>query len=272
MKCTLYLFATLALLMVFDVSCSNVISPPEPQESSWAFRIQFHGEPPDDYVFQGHYVYVEICLDSADDRSLDGFNFLIAYNSDGLTFIYAELLEATECWEYFTYDLGPFDGCGNDCPSGLVRLSGLRDVNYGPYHPEGCKGADGFFDSSGVEIAQLKFYVTDDRTFECDFLPIYFYWLDCEDNTITCCGNETKFVSNRVFDISWETDRGYREIFPPDGSIDLDDHIYGAWEICEDNFGSGYLSNRVIDFFNGGIDIACAVEPVSYTHLRAHET
>jgi len=223
-------------------------------ESSWGIRIEYHGGGLDDLVFQGHYSNVGIILDSAPDKSLDGFNFLIGYDDEALTFMTAEFVDATWCWEYFNYEQGPFEECGEDCPSGLVRLTGLRDVNYGPYHPAECEGADGFFDSSGTEIFNIKFYVTDDRNYECVFVPVYFYWLDCGDNTITCGGEVNELISRRVFELSWES--GVREdvqILPPDGTVKSGPNIYGALDQCLD-----IGISAAIDFYNGGLDIACA--------------
>lgn len=259
MKRIIYLFAILILSTPFILNCSQSITEPEPQESIWRISIDYRGGGLDVFVFQGSYSNVRIILDSMPDKNLDGFNFLIAYEAQALTFIKAELLEATECWEYFNYELGPFDGCEEDCPSGLVRLTGLRNVDYGPYHPEDCEGVDGFFDSSGVTLANIKFYVTDDPNYDCVFVPVYFYWLECEDNTITCGGDEMVYISNRVFELNWQTtDSKYIEISPPDDRIDSNDFIYGASDNCEILIQSGNLiSNRVIDFYNGGMDIAC---------------
>ncbi len=267
MRRIFYLFVVLILFTLFILNCSESITEPEPLESSWVIRLEYHGWELDDPVFQGHYVNLGIILDSMPDTSLDGFSFLIAYDAQALTFMQAELPEATECWEYFNYELGPFDECGEDCPSGLVRLTGLRDVNYGPYHPEGCEGADGFFDSSGVTLANIKFYVTDDRNYECVYTPVYFYWLGCEDNTIVCGSDEMAYISNRVFNLSLDSSIiEYYEIEPPDGYIDLDDHIFGAFDICEDNtIPDQPAFNRTIDYFNGCLHIACAADIDQYT-------
>lgn len=191
--------------------------------------------------------------------SLDGFNFLVAYDAQALTFMTAELVDATWCWEYFDYEQISAEECDGECPSGLVRLSGLRDVNYGAHHPVDCDGADGFFDSSSTEIINIKFWITDDPNYECVVVPIYFYWLDCEDNTITCDGDETVYISNHVFDLNWQTTESeYVEIFPPDDLIDSNDFIYGASDDCETMIQNGnLLSSRVIDFYNGVVDIAC---------------
>ena len=260
MRRIFYLFAISILSTLFILNCSESITEPVPLESSWVIRLEYHGWELDDPVFQGHYVNLGVILDSMPDTSLDGFNFLIAYDDEALTFMTAEFADATWCWEYFNYELGPFDDCGEDCPSGLVRLTGLRDVNYGPYHPEGCEGADGFFDNLGVTLADIIFYVTDDREYECVYVPVYFYWLDCGDNTIACGSDEMAYISNRVFNLSLDSSIiEYYEIEPPDGYIDPDDHIFGAFDICEDNTISdmpGY--NRSIDFFNGCLHIVCA--------------
>jgi hypothetical protein len=248
------------LLLIFSasliLSCSKSITEPGPQES--ILGIELEGNT-DVFNFLGGYSDVRIILNLAPDKGLDGFNLLIAYNDLALTFIQADLAEETACWEYFNYELVSFDECGEDCPAGLVRLTGLRDVNYGPYHPENCEGANGFFDGPDVVLANIKFLVTEDPHYDCQVIPVYFYWLDCEDNTITCGGDETIYISNHVFDLNWQTSESeYVEMFPPDGQIDSNDFIYGASDNCEIIVKDGNRSsNRVIDFYNGIVDIAC---------------
>ena len=50
------------------------------------------------------------------------------------------------------------------------------------------------------ELVSLKFYVTNDRTFECMYVPIRFAWLDCGDNGISSVGGDTLWISDQVFD------------------------------------------------------------------------
>ena len=235
--------------------------------STWGVRIAKIGD--DEFVFQGHYAYLPIYLDyMGTEDGMGGFDFLIAYDASALTLISAELGEADACWEYFTYRTGPWGNCGGACPSGLVRLVAMLESNDGPNHPEGCDGADGFFDAE-AEIAVLKFYVTDDRTYECQYVPVYFYWLECGDNAISDLTGNNLYVSAHVYNINWVSDPldpnpifPYYELLPcdePPCVITENMHVYGTFTECLTNPLEGKPEPIPdIDFFNGGVDIACA--------------
>ena len=233
--------------------------------STWGVRIAKIGD--DAFVFQGHYAYLPIYLDyMGTEDGMGGFDFLIAYDASALTLISAELGEADACWEYFTYRTGPWGNCDGACPSGLVRLVAMREANDGPNHPEGCDGADGFFDAE-AEIAVLKFFVTNDRTYECQYVPVYFYWLECGDNAISDVTGNDLYVSAHVYNINWVVDPNnpnapYYELLPCDNPpcvITENMHVYGTFTECLTNPLEGKPEPIPdIDFFNGGVDIACA--------------
>jgi hypothetical protein len=233
--------------------------------STWGVRIAKIGD--DAFVFQGHYAYLPIYLDyMGTEDGMGGFDFLIAYDASALTLISAELGEADACWEYFTYRTGPFGNCGGACPSGLVQLVAMREANDGPNHPMGCDGADGFFDAE-AEIAVLKFFVTNDRTYECQYVPVYFYWMECGDNAISDVTGNDLYVSAHVYNINWVVDPNnpnapYYELLPCDDPpcvITENMHVYGTFTECLTNPDPNKPTPIPdIDFFNGGVDIACA--------------
>ncbi|MCP4567820.1 MAG: T9SS type A sorting domain-containing protein [FCB group bacterium] len=213
------------------------------------FRVTIEkAEGPDGYgVLQGHYYSLPIFLDdSYVSMEMGGFDFLIAYDASALTFIEATpgaLL--TQCgWEYFVYRFGPDGNCGNACPSGLLRVVAMAETNNGNIHPT-C------FDSgSGTELALLKFFVTNDRTFECHYAPVEFYWMDCGDNTISSKYGDTLFLEDGVW-----TFEGNPMGDPPVGY----DLLPGYWGVGDDCLvGDKHFPLRAIDFKNGGIDIICA--------------
>jgi hypothetical protein len=232
--------------------------------SMFGVRIAKTGD--DEFVFQGHYTYVPIFLDYMGDVPIGGFNFLIAYDASALTFISAELGDPIACWEYFTYRFGPFGNCGGMCPSGMLRVVAMAEANNGPYHPTGCDGDDGILETLPAMLVNIKFFVTNDRTYECQFVPVYWYWLDCGDNAISDWTGEQLYVSNHVYNVNWvDINNIYYELIPPDGTIDEDDHIYGTWDQCiVQTYGPDQepkpIPIRDIDFYNGGVDIACADE------------
>jgi hypothetical protein len=182
---------------------------------------------------------------------MGGFDFLIAYDASALTFMEAtpgQLLE--DCgWEYFTYRYGWQGNCEGPCPSGLLRIVAIADMNNGPNHPS-CYGPP---DTDPHELAEMKFYVTNDRTFECQYVPIRFFWTDCGDNAISSISGDTLYLDVRVRDFAgnliWdETDDTQ---FPEDDRLP---HV-GAPDYCLE--GDKTEPIRFLDFVEGGIDIIC---------------
>jgi len=199
-------------------------------------------------VLQGHYQEVSINLDgSYESEPMGGFDFLIAYDASALAFVNADpgqLLETCH-WEYFTYRFGAFGNCGDACPSGLLRLVALAETNNGENHPA-C-----FTSASGTELATINFYVSNDRTLECMYVPIYFYWMDCTDNAISSKFGDTLFVEARVF--AFEGFEG-PEFEITDHAVELPSAT-GIPDECLD--GDKLYPVRFVDFRAGGIDIVC---------------
>jgi hypothetical protein len=191
---------------------------------------------------QGHYAYLDIFLDHWTE-GFGGYDILVAYDASALAFVSAApgtILEACG-FEFFEYRFGAQGNCDGPCPSGFARLISIADYNNGPNHPacygEGLTGT----------LAELKFLVTDDRTYQCQFVPVSFYWFDCGDNAFSSITGDTLFLSHHVY--------GYDLVGEITGTPG-----YGGWQ------GTGYdcmegdkvHPDTVINFFNGGVDIACA--------------
>jgi len=195
-------------------------------------------------TLQGHYVNLEVTATKG-LTPIGGFDFLIAYDPTGLTFQEANpgtLL--SQCrWEYFTYRNGGIENCSPNCPSGMVRIVALAETNNGPIHPS-C-----FMSPPPVTLATLTFLVTNDRGFECMFMPVRFFWYDCGDNTIATPSGDTLYLSRKVYDYAGMfvdiTDPGYG--FPS---------YFGASDSCLT--GDKLKPMRFVDFRNGGVDILCA--------------
>jgi len=202
--------------------------------------------------YQGHYANVSIFLNKGSE-AFGGFDFLVAYDASALTFMGATLgAQLDGCWEYFTYRYGWDGNCSGSCPSGLLRVVGIADVNNGPYHPDPvCLRKQIPFPGQD-ELVNLTFYVTNDRTFECMYVPIRFFWHDCGDNAISSVMGDTLWIDRDVYDYDWSMD--YRLIEP--GTIH-----YGGHEWIGDCMNPNPEKPspiEFIDFINGGIDIACA--------------
>jgi VWFA-related protein len=196
-------------------------------------------------VYQGHHQLVDIILNGS-GKPLGGFDFLIAYDNSALipgSAIKGSLLE--DCaWEYFTYRFGAYGNCGSACPSGLIRIVSLAETNNGGYHP------DCYLDGKSGVMASIDFLISNDRNFDCQFIPLYFYWMDCGDNAISSKLGDTTWVSREVFDYLGNPITDFNYALPG---------YYGAPDTCLIGGGIGKPAPiRCIDFVNGGVNIICA--------------
>jgi len=198
-------------------------------------------------VYQGHYQEVKVYLSDITDY-LGGYDFLIYYDASALTFMEAELSAAlVGCeWEYFTYRFGPFGNCDGPCPSGFLRIVAMAETNNGAHNPvQNCAAGP-------LELAKLKFYVNNDRTYGCMYVPVGFFWFDCGDNGISSVSGDTLWISRFV----------YHYVGP--GYVDITgDPWVGGWQGIDPPVDCDVpLPNKPgplvgIDFWDGGIDIIC---------------
>ena len=207
-----------------------------------------------DGVLQGHFVDVDITMEVATpEMTIGGFDFLISYDASALNFmeavggdLFADAPDGCE-WEYFTYRYGPFGNCGNACPSGMLRIVGMANINDGAHAPV-CYMLDAPF-----TFATMKFLVTNDRTFECQHVDIMWFWMDCGDNTISSETGDTLYVERKVLN------RHGDEMFPP--TSEYLPGYYGIPESCLEEYEyyqGKYPPLRFIDFVHGGVKICCA--------------
>ncbi|SYZ74324.1 hypothetical protein TRIP_C80001 [Candidatus Zixiibacteriota bacterium] len=195
-------------------------------------------------AYQGHHQLVDIRLNGS-GKQLGGFDFLVAYDNSALSpgsVLGGDLL--SDCgWEYFTYRFG-YDGNCTSCPSGLIRIVGMAETNNGAYHPS-C-----YLNGRVGVLASIDFLVTNNRTFECQYVPVRFFWVDCGDNSISSKGGDTLWVSRDVYDFQKNLITDYNSPFPT---------YLGAQDSCLVGGGSGKPAPiRCIDFIDGGVDIVCA--------------
>jgi hypothetical protein len=193
-------------------------------------------------VLQGHYVDVNVTVGSSFEP-MGGFDFLVGYNGSALAFTEAALSdELVDCgWEYFTYRFNWNGDCGENCPSALVRFVGMAETNNGPYHPD-------FECINNVsDLLTMSFFVTNDRTWQCRFVPIQFYWVDCGDNAIVTPSGDTLALNRYITDFDGTQIEDYGYGFP------------GYWGAPDDPCleGDRVTPVRLIDFINGGIETQC---------------
>jgi hypothetical protein len=131
----------------------------------------------------------------------------------------------------------------------------MAETNNGPNHPDmECVGTfqpgEDCYDCGGI-IVTLTFFLSNDRTLECMFVPVRFYWMDCGDNVISTIGGDTLAVNRFIYDYvgcSYHEIQDYTYGFPG---------WFGAPDIpCLQ--GDKEVPIRFVDFCNGGVDIVCA--------------
>lgn len=213
-------------------------------------------------VAQGQYHEVGVFLDKVGSDGIGGFDLLIGYDASVLLFqkaIEGDIYSTCD-WEYFQYRFGPNGNCTNACPTGLLRITGIAETNNGPVHPvAGCPS------TFPISLAKLRFFLTSDRTIQCTFIPIRFFWMDCGDNSISNEDGDTLYVSRQVYDFygyGSSADPGftaymgiiYKDLVP--------DHNLPTWggvtEQTNCMFGTAKGAPIFsLDLYNGGIDVLC---------------
>ncbi|MEE8403886.1 MAG: HYR domain-containing protein [candidate division Zixibacteria bacterium] len=199
---------------------------------------------------QGRYENVSISIEDMPDSGIGGFDLLIQYDPSALSLSTVEPGDfLVNCdWEYFAYRYGPSGNCGsNACPTGKVRILALAETNNGAIHPS-C------FYSNPAELAVMTYLVTNDITFECQYVPIRFSWYDCGDNTISSKAGDSLYISQAVYyyydGVIWNEITDISAEFPS---------LNGANYTCDTDLGDGNPDPiRSLCFYNGGVSIVCS--------------
>ncbi len=207
---------------------------------------------------QGYFTELDVVLHwSYPEDGLGGFNLLFGYDASALSLPSAVEGDIYgECdWEYFTYRTEA--SCGTACPSGLFRVVGVANTNDGARTP-GCDSPGyGYVQHENVPITltSLRFMVSNDRTLECQFVPVKFFWTECGDNAFSNHDGSELHLSVDVYDYvegdeypfeqGWPTEE---PVFP--GSL-------GPIDECLFEQGDKIISAEY-DLRHGGVGIACA--------------
>jgi hypothetical protein len=204
---------------------------------------------------QGH--HAEVCITfEAGSNTVGGFDFLIDYDNSVMSFVGATEgsvygVDGYE-WEYFTYRYGPNGNCSGGCPSGKLRVVGIAETNDGAHHPTSVQVLP------GDTFACLDFLISNDRTYECQFAPIRWCWVDCGDNVLSSGEGDTLYISANVYDFANSDPdnllNGRANITGGDQSFPT---LTGAPDVCDVRTEKG-SPERFVDFKNGGIMIVCA--------------
>ncbi|MBD3219026.1 MAG: T9SS type A sorting domain-containing protein, partial [candidate division Zixibacteria bacterium] len=195
-------------------------------------------------VFNSTYTLAPIMISNY-TSSIGGFELLITYDPTAFTFVEALQGEAIADWEYFTFRTGPFGNCGDNCPSGMILIVGIADVNNGPAHPD-----QSALDPNGV-LSYLKFYVTDNRDFGGQAYPLQFFWMDCGNNMFANDMGDTVYIDKRIYDpyggIRWDE---FDDVNFPES-----ERIFGTGATDDCVIGDKTVPIRCIQFFDGYIAI-----------------
>ncbi len=192
----------------------------------------------------------EVTLNIESQEYLGGFDVLVAYDASVLAFVNADIAgSAIDGWEYFDYRLNAAN-CGSACPSGLIRFVGIAETNNGAAHPP-----HETLNPTGIMV-NMNFQVANDQNLGGLYLPIYFAWYDCGDNSFSDTTGLYQLVDIRIYNsesvLIWDEmdDASYPEAARPMG--------FGTPDEC---FGGGKIDPvRCIEFVNGGI---CVIHPDS---------
>ncbi len=193
---------------------------------------------------------VNLMVESMD--LIGGLDLLISYDASVMTFNWVSTDNSVISeWEYFTHRLGDGD-CGSVCPSGLVRLIGIADMNNGPVHP-----SPEALSPNGI-LATLGFMVANDQNLGDQFLPINFVWYGCADNTFADPTGNNLMLDLRILgpelNTIWDEED---DILYPSNSRPFG---VGSPDACIQVIPGKPTPQRCIEFINGGI---CVVHPDS---------
>jgi subtilase family serine protease len=129
------------------------------------------------------YLYADVTITQIPPIAweLHGFDLLIGYDTRHLTLtdaIPGVLFDIPGQYEWETFDYSPGDPCFGMCPTGLARLVGLSGVEQGTHDP------DRYRPVTPMTLFTLEFHLETDTSFVGGYIPLQFYWTDCESNTI----------------------------------------------------------------------------------------
>ncbi len=225
-------------------------------------------------VYHGSTIQIDVSKISGSEAML-GFDFLIAFDTGQLSFQGIAPGEIFNIpgdyeWDIFDYQFVPDEGYGDICPNGLIRVRGKADSSEYPRQPR----MDGDIPkcvSDSTILFSIDFHVSNNRSLECEILPISFFWRGCRDNIITFSLRDSGFirggqaVSLAVYDAN--DLYCYPEYKPIEMPIDINEqafpNFYGAIESClkHDTDNPSWHPTRCINFYNGGAELFCLEGP-----------
>lgn len=175
------------------------------------------------------------------------FNFKICYNGDGLKYDTLALADTLTklgwTFELSSVRTGSFTQLGLKAP--ILSIRALAPASAPTVIPDGA-------------LFTIKFFVTNDRNFECQFIPIQFAWSGYDDNTFTTNNADTIFSCLQVVDYEGNDMTSLKSL--ADYSSKALHNLDGP---CRDwrHQPRAITDIRNIVLRNGGVNIVCAGMP-----------
>ena len=187
-----------------------------------------------DSLRSGQFDTLDIAIESV-DHVVAGFSLKIASTNEQLEVV--QIVQGTlldSCgWELFSASPLAQD---DNRPTAVWRISGLAKMSADTVEPD-CL-------ASGRRVSIAKVIVTSSHSSDISTpMPVFFFWEDCRDNTVSDKGGRQLYVSDRVLD--------YVPIDYPESQKPFPNRT-GAPPSCVSPKSTN-APKRQIEFHNGGV-------------------
>jgi len=227
-------------------TCILIVTVTEASPFSFKFSspkdsVAYHGQAPPGHVYFN--VYLDYVFGVEEWYDL---NFLIGYDTSLLAIsdvleggIYMQYID----WEYLAYE--NVDSCFGLCPGGLVRVTGIGDIENGDIHPDPRTDI-----CIGQSLFTLDFEIVGD-TSAVEYIPMAFYWMNCDDNTLHALDfnndSAVTYSSDKTFNCNTSIIPDTLEI--TDNTFGLPGY-FGMPDYCFDDYPLDDEYIRFIDFYS----------------------
>jgi hypothetical protein len=195
-------------------------------------------------AFRGRLISIPITITEG-SAEIEKYNLKVRYNSRALTFYGITKSELYDIpgnyeWEYLTYRIGDSTHASPLEIYRTIQITGIANIENDEHQPVDLSL------NQGTILVYLNFHITYHKHFDCWFLPIEFFWEDCNDNVVHFIGS-----ADTVAGIS-------ENVFDPQG-MEITDYFagmpgtFGAPDECLELLSA----SRLVDFYSGGIDLVC---------------
>jgi hypothetical protein len=128
----------------------------------------------------------EISISASGELEASTLDLLFSYEK-ALNIIDIRPVGVVADWEYFTYRILTPNGCGVDCETGLIHLTGIADLP-GGIDPGGVFALDG-------QIAQLRLQTPVKVNYSNQCFHLRWIWNECTDNSLASATGDTTFLA-----------------------------------------------------------------------------